>query len=343
MNLPGLIADSLPDGWGLLLMDKLFRKNGIALEQVSPLDRLSFIGTNGMGALCFEPQSYETHEIHELKILQLAKEIQKIIVNEESSASLTQLARLGGSPQGTRPKVLVNYDSKSKEIFTEFTENSEPWIIKFQAEKEHREVCALEELYARLAKKAGLIMMDTQFFDLGKNLSAFGSKRFDREKNIRIPIHSLAGVLNANFRTLGSTNYTSFLKLTRFITNSELEVYKAFRQCIFNVVFNNRDDHAKNFSYRLEKNRQWKLSPAFDLTFNIGPGGEHQMDIYGEGKNPELSHVMSMATEVGLHKKKVMKLLIKLSRPPCSLSQRQKIYQSVNPQLNLYFQLLIKM
>lgn len=308
MRLPGLISDSLPDGWGLLLMDKLFRKQHIRLADVSPLDRLSFIGHRGMGALSFEPETGTELEPQDLKILDIALEIQKFISNETTRA-LLQLAQLGGSPQGARPKVLVNYDTNTERISTDPHGNGDPWIIKFQAEKEHKEVCAIEELYAKLAKKSGLTMSDTRYFELGKNLSAFGTKRFDREKEIRVPIHSLAGALNADFRIPGSTSYTSFLRLTRIMTKSEQEVYKAFRQCVFNVVFNNRDDHGKNLSYRLGKDRRWKLSPAYDLTFNVGPGGEHQMDIQGEGKNPDHSHLMGLADDADLDQKEAQEVI----------------------------------
>lgn len=307
MRLPGLISDSLPDGWGLLLMDKIFRKKGTSLSQVSPLDRLSFLGSRAMGAFVYEPHTDEELTSQELKLLEIAKEVQKIIHGQASEA-LPELALMGGSPQGARPKVLVNYDPKKKIISSDVA-IGDPWIIKFQAEGEHKEICALEQVYAELAKKSGLVMAETQYFDLGKGLSAFGSRRFDREKGMKIPIHTLSGVLNADFRIPSSSDYLSLLKLTRLMTHSEAEVVRAFQQCVFNVVFNNRDDHSKNFSFRLEKNRRWKLSPAYDLTFNRGPGGEHQMDIMGEGRNPGREHLLALAKEAGIDKKKCEQII----------------------------------
>jgi serine/threonine-protein kinase HipA len=117
MNLPGLIADSLPDGWGLLLMDKVFRRMGIPIAEVSPLDRLSFLGSRTVGALCFEPASTPDSDLRKITILKLANETQKITRGEASTA-LLELAVLGGSPQGARPKVLVDYDPKEKTIST---------------------------------------------------------------------------------------------------------------------------------------------------------------------------------------------------------------------------------
>ena len=146
-------------------------------------------------------------------------------------------------------------------------------------------------------------MVETEYFDLGKDLSAFGMKRFDREKTLRIPTHTMAGVLHADFRIPSSVDYLSLLRLTRVMTKDEREVIKAFRQCVFNVVFNNRDDHSKNFSFLLDQKRNWKLTPAYDLTFSPGPGGEHQMDICGEGRDPDRSHFFMLAEKGGLNRR----------------------------------------
>jgi serine/threonine-protein kinase HipA len=105
-RLPGLIADSLPDGWGMLLMDRLFRKHGINPAQCSPLDRLSFIGQRGMGALTYEPATQEDSPAEPVDLLVLARESTLIYTGQESEA-LLKMALLGGSPQGARPKVLV--------------------------------------------------------------------------------------------------------------------------------------------------------------------------------------------------------------------------------------------
>ncbi len=300
-RLPGLIADCLPDGWGLLLMDRLFKKRGLALSSISPLDRLAYIGDRAMGALTFVPASNEKLAAADFTLLELAKKINKII-NDEPTTALAQLAKIGGSPHGARPKALVRYDLKTKTFSTDDTANGDHWLIKFPSENEHKEVCAIEALYSELAKKCGIQMEPSQYFDLGKNLSAFGAKRFDRSKNKKILIHTAAGALNANFR-MPSVDYISLLRLTRMMTKDQREVDKAFLQCVFNVIFNNRDDHAKNFSFLLEEKNNWKLSPAYDLTFNTGPRGEHQMDICGEGKSPGREHLLTLAEKTDVDKK----------------------------------------
>ncbi len=341
MGLPGFIADSLPDGWGLFLMDKVFRKQGFNLQTISPLDRLSFLGKNAMGALRFKPSVDSDFDSSALSILEIAQEVQKIDANEPTQA-LRQLAFMGGSPQGARPKVLVEYKpgprgpreqrsggrgfdhaplsgvevpgsegrsfprlkgKRLKKVSKNAMAIEGPWLIKFPAAGEHKEVCAIEALYAELAREAGLNIPETRHFDLGKNLAAFGTQRFDRLQQLRVFTHTLAGALHADFRIPSSVDYLTYLKLVRFMTKDEQEILSAFRQCVFNVVFNNRDDHPKNFSFILNRKLEWRLAPSYDLTFSAGPRGEHHMDICGEGKSPARAHLLLLASKSGLNLK----------------------------------------
>lgn len=297
-GLPGLIYDALPDGWGLLLMDRLFRRAGRQPASLSPLDRLAFIGDRALGALSFEPAQAQDLLPQDLQLLTLAQQAQALIEGQDSEA-LPQLAQLGGSPQGARPKVLVQYDPATGHISTQADTAGQPWLMKFQAAGEHKEACAIEALYADLARAAGLDMPDTRLIDLSPTLACFAIARFDRERGLRVPIHTLAALLHADFR-LPSLDYTTFLRATRRLTLDEREVVKAYERAVFNVLFHNRDDHGKNFSYRLGADRRWRLAPAYDLTWNAGPGGEHHMDICGEGRAPARAHLLRLAREGGV-------------------------------------------
>lgn len=301
-GLPGLIADSLPDGWGLVLMDRLFRKQGIDLRDLSPLDRLAFLGERSMGALSFEPPAPDFIQVRVLTLRETATSIRNFIKGNPIDI-LPQLVLMGGSPQGARPKVIVDYDSRTGNLSSRVSAAQNPWIFKFPAKGEHKEVCAVEMLYSQLAKRSGIDVSDCEYIDLGRELAAFGMRRFDRQGDNRILTHSLAGVLQADFRIPSSVDYVAFLRVTRLMTRDEREVAKAFRQCVFNVVFNNRDDHSKNFSFIFSRLGRWKLSPAYDLTFAGGPGGEHQMDICGEGREPTKSHLMQLAEKGGIKPK----------------------------------------
>ncbi len=315
-RLPGLIADSLPDGWGRLLMDRLFRKSGLNLAELSPLDRLAFIGDRALGALTFEPANKLDLPQESVKLLDLAQEVQTVVADKDSAA-LRQLALMGGSPHGARPKVLVHYDVLTGLMSTVPVTGSQPWLIKFQAQNEHKEVCALEDAYAQLARDSGLDMPTTRFFDLSKKLAAFGISRFDVEDGLRVPVHTLAGALHANFRLPSAVDYTTFLRATRLFTHDEREVKKAFERAVFNVVFSNRDDHSKNVSFRLDRDRRWHLAPCYDLTFSEGPGGEHQMDVCGEGRNITRVKMLELAEQGGLEAswaKEIMQRFVEQSR-----------------------------
>jgi serine/threonine-protein kinase HipA len=251
-----------------------------------------------MGALSYEPADPDTLPDEDVKLLDVARQVQTAVDGTDAEV-LRRLMLLGGSPQGARPKALVYYDPVSGVMRTQAFENEEPWLVKFPANGEHKDACALEYAYAQLAVACGLEMPQTRYFDLDSRHAAFGIQRFDRLDGMRVPMHTLAGFLHADFR-IPSVDYTTFLRATRAITHDEREVAKAFRRVVFNVAFNNRDDHVKNFAYCLDKQRQWKLAPAYDLTFNEGPGGEHQMDVCGEARAPGRAELLRLADEAAV-------------------------------------------
>jgi serine/threonine-protein kinase HipA len=292
-RLPGMIADCLPDGWGLMLMDRLFRRMGKDPGRVSPLQRLAVIGDRAMGAYTFQPADAVELAPADIQLLELAAEVQKV-VDDQDSAALRELLLVGGSPQGARPKALVQFDPTTGRVSTLPDAPGSPWLVKFPGRGEHKEVCAIEHLYASLARQCGLDMPRTNYFDLGKAGAAFGIERFDREGRNRVPVHGLAGALHVDFR-IPNTSYQTLLRATRALTHSEREVQKAFERCVFNVVFNNRDDHAKNFSFRMNESFVWQLAPCYDLTYCEGPNGYHQMDVEGEALYPGLAQLLQLA------------------------------------------------
>ncbi|SAL85150.1 HipA domain-containing protein [Caballeronia arvi] len=298
LRLPGLVSDALPDGWGMLLMDRLFRKQGLEPRRLSPLDRLAFIGEKAMGALTFEPGTGDELAPHDVQLLTLAREVRQVM-EDGSDALLRELALMGGSPHGARPKVLVNYEATSDRMSNTESGAGVPWLVKFPAQHEHKEVCAVEAMYGAIAAACGLRMPATRYFDLAPSLSAFGIERFDRSGGMRIPMHTAAGVAHADFR-VPQMDYVTLLRLTQFMTRDAREVLQAFERCVFNVVFNNRDDHSKNFSFVMASDGRWMFSPAYDLTFNQGPGGEHQIDVCGEARAPARDQLMKLASMTGI-------------------------------------------
>lgn len=298
--LPGWVDDSLPDGWGLLLMDRMFRKRGMELEHISPLDRLAFLGTRTMGALTYHPPETPEQEPELIDLEKLGSEAQ-LVYSGKASRVLPVLLRVGGSPAGARPKALIGV--RGDRIISgegDLPRGFEHWIVKFAAKADIRDAGPMEFAYALMARAAGIDMPRTRLFAVRKGVSYFGVRRFDRGPgNARLHVHTLANLLHANFR-LPSTDYLDLLKVTISLTRNHQDLLGAFRQMVFNIAACNRDDHAKNFAFVMNQGGEWRLSPAYDLAFSPGPGGEHTMSVMGEGKSPGRVHVLQAARELGI-------------------------------------------
>lgn len=297
LGLPGPVYDALPDGWGMLLMDRLFRQRGLNAARIGPLERLTYIGSNAMGAMSFEPSQSEAAALaQDITLSKLATEVQEVL-DGEGGAFLQRLLQMGGSPQGARPKALLYRDPASGHFTTAASAQLEAWLIKFPARQEHPEVCAIEAVYAQCLRECQIDTPDTAYFSLPNGQAAFASKRFDRQNGLRVPMQSLAAYTGANYQVPGALDYTSFLRATQLCTNDVRQKTLAFERVVFNIVFNNRDDHPKNFAYTMTHNGQWQLAPAYDVTWCEGPGGYHQMDVMGEALQIGREHLLALAQQ----------------------------------------------
>lgn len=309
----GLLSDSLPDGWGMLLMDRFFRKvMDKPARQVNVLDRLAYIGDSAMGALSFEPEHdlSDAIDTSELTLAKLAAANQTILSGQDSDI-LAELIVIGGSPQGARPKALVLYDKSSDFITTDLTyeySSATPWLIKFPAQSEHKSVCLLESLYADMAKKAGLNMPAHHYFDIDEKYAAFGVERFDRINHQRVHVHTLAGLLDIDFR-IPSLDYLQYLRCVRMLTQSQIAVEAAFKHAVFNIIFNNKDDHSKNFSFIMGEAGRWSLSPIYDIAYNSGMNGYHQMAVAGEARHPTALHLLKLAKLADIKQNKAQAII----------------------------------
>ncbi|WP_341964406.1 type II toxin-antitoxin system HipA family toxin [Pseudomonas sp. RC10] len=300
LGLPGPVYDALPDGWGMLLMDRLFRRRHLNTARIGPLERLAYVGDNAMGAMTFEPVAPEGEEARQhVSIDALAAEVRHVL-NGDGGEFLEQLMLVGGSPQGARPKALVYRDPQTGHFTTAVNPAFEAWLVKFPARGEHPEVCAIETLYAECLRICGISTPDTLYFELPNGLAAFASRRFDRKNGLRVPMQSLAAFTGADFTSPGSLDYVNFLRATQLCTNDMREKALAFERAVFNVVFNNRDDHPKNFAYVMSSTGAWTLAPAYDVTFCKGPGGYHQMDVMGEALAIGRAAMLGLAREAEL-------------------------------------------
>jgi serine/threonine-protein kinase HipA len=219
-DVPGLIYDSLPDGWGFRLMHRRMRARGIDTERATTLDRLAYLGSNTMGALTYAPATTDAPDARDLTLLELAQEVQAVLTDDGHQV-LAELARAGGSPGGARPKANVFFNPTTGHMSTRagLAPNAQAWLVKFPGDDDAPDSCAVEALYARMAQQCRLGMSNFQFFQLPGGLSAFGTQRFDRRGDERVHIHSLAGLLHANFQE-PSVSYEDFFRATRRLTVS---------------------------------------------------------------------------------------------------------------------------
>ncbi len=290
----GVFNDSLPDGWGKLLLDRKLMSLEIDPSILSPLDRLCFVGANGMGTLSYEPENLSSSVHSSTDLDEIDYEIQATL--EENNQYVDDLFALGGSSAGARPKVLLKIDN-------------EDWLIKFRSSFDPKDISAIEYAYHLMAIESGLNVPEGKLFPSRKNsLGFFGVKRFDRKNNHRIHIHTIAGLLHADHRE-PSLDYATIMKASLYLTNDVRQNETQFRNAVFNVLSHNRDDHSKNFSFMMNEDGTWSISPAYDLTFSSGFAGEHSTMILGEGKNPTKEHLLKLAEVGNIKKEKALAII----------------------------------
>ncbi len=297
----GVFNDSLPDGWGRLLLDRAVEKHGVQRGQLSPLDRLAYVGRHGMGALSYEPELGQQNGDDSMLSLDTLAEESAAVLAGENEEVIEELLRLNGSSSGARPKIVAQVSADKKRIIhgrQELQPGYTHWMIKFPSSQDARDAGAIEYGYSLMAKAAGVEMPETHLFRTRKN-KYFGTKRFDRDGDARIHMHSLAGLIHADHRT-PTLDYDMVLRVTQALTRNIQEAEKVYALACFNVLAHNRDDHVKNFSFLLNAGNEWIFAPAYDLTFSYGPGGEQSMLVMGEGRNPSATQLQALGKQHGL-------------------------------------------
>jgi len=313
-GLHGLFADSLPDGWGMFLMDKTFVQNGISDEIINPIYRLAFIGDRAMGALSYAPDEgvkYQTNSTALLDISALANESVQLYTGEVENV-LNELSIDGTPSGGARPKILLGVNGEqSISGASDLPEGYEHWLVKFPTgtSAEKKSEGAIEFVYSNLAKTSGIDFTATKLV-AGKNDNAyFMTKRFDRTKgNGRVHIHTLAGLLYTDFR-VADCEYETLFKLCYSLTKSHEEVAQLFKRMLFNIIAGNRDDHTKNFSFMMSGSGEWKNTPAYDLTFNKGINGWHSLGINGQGRDITFDCLRPLIKIASLKKTAVIQMI----------------------------------
>lgn len=308
-NLHGLFSDSLPDGWGLLLQDKIFRQHTILPAQVTALDRLAFVGQRGMGALTFSPASdFQNLDQNSLDIATLGLEAQALFDGQTEDVLAALVA--AGSSGGARPKAQIYLTPKDWDnCRTTAEQGDEAWLVKFTSANlalGHEEgLC--EATYLQLAQMADLNPPQWKLIDAPAKSGAsawLAIKRFDWVDNGqnwdagRLHMHSACGLLDADFRA-PSLDYADLIKASRQLCKSPSAGQLQFRRAMFNLFACNQDDHSKNWAFLQNDQGLWTPAPFYDITFSPHPFNQHATSFSGYGNTPPLKVIQKLATTAG--------------------------------------------
>ena len=283
----GVFDDCLPDGWGLLILDRYLQQHGVNTRTLTLLDRLALVGSTGRGALEFRPDKSVVGQQEYSDFEKLALEAERILDSEEyMGEGIEEFQQRGGSPGGARPKIFTQYEGKE-------------WLVKFRAKQDPISIGRDEYKYSMLAKECGIEMPETQLFEK----KYFAAERFDRTEDSKLHVVSIAGLIGADYR-VPSIDYTHIFQVCAALTHSVAELWKVYRLMVFNYLIENKDDHAKNFSF-IYRNNNWHLSPAYDLLPSNGMNGFHTTSI-NDNLEPTPDDLIAVAIKAGLNKKEAL-------------------------------------
>lgn len=287
-GLPPFIADSLPDFWGNTLFDKWVKDNKIPRNKITPLYKLMFIGKRGIGALEYEPYAADLAHTRSIDIKSLYDLSLKILEDRENTVltaneelTLQALLAVGTSAGGRQMKAIIAINNKTGEIRSGQTDGLEGYgyyILKFGDKS--IPIAEIETAYYEMAVAAGIEMEECRLLQID-GINHFLTKRFDRKNGRKIHVQTLAAI-NPEARS-----YEDLVATCRELSISESEIERLFARMVFNVMANNTDDHNKNFSFLLEEDGKWRISPSYDTTFifntkGTGPNIERRLSIGGE-------------------------------------------------------------
>ena len=280
----GVFDDCLPDGWGLMILERYLQQKGISPRTLTLLDRLALVGSTGRGALEFRPDKSVVKKEEYADFEKLALEAERILDSEDyTGKGIEEFQYRGGSPGGARPKIFTRFEGKE-------------WMVKFRAKRDSKRIGVEEYNYSLLAKKCGIEMPETRLFED----KYFGVERFDCTSNGKLHVVSIAGLIGADYR-LPSIDYTHIFQVCAALTHSVTELWKVYRLMVFNFLIANKDDHAKNFAF-IYCDGDWHLAPAYDLLPGDGINGFRTTSI-NDKIEPSKDDIITVAIKAGLDEK----------------------------------------
>ncbi len=326
-GLPGLLADSLPDRYGNKIINEWLARQGRDESSVNPVERLCFVGRRGMGALEFEPAikpfsagKSENLEINELlKVVnEILNEKKKVKADLKDEKELRTIIKIGTSAGGARAKAIISFNKETNKIKSGQLDNQdgyESWIIKFDGVHgsnlgDPEGYGRIEFTYYEMAKLCGINMSECRLLE-ENNRAHFMTKRFDRIGNDKIHLHSLCGIAHYDYNNPNVYSYEQAFFVMRNLRIPHNETEQLYRRMVFNVIARNQDDHTKNISFLMNRDGEWHLAPAYDLTYACNPGSRwtnrHQLSV--NGKREGITAVNLIETAKSINVKRYKKII----------------------------------
>ncbi len=299
-GLPGLLADSLPDDFGNRVIRRYFEERGSLGAELSPVQRLLFMGSRAMGALEFEPAhaSPEGSASEAMEVASLVNQARSLIEGD-ARAAIPEIMRVGGSAGGARAKGLILWNGEAQLVRSGFASpevGDEPWIIKFDgvqrgsggptadAGYDSLPYGRTEYVYSVMARAAGIEMEPTHLME-ERGFGHFMTRRFDRPPGGgKLHMHSLGGLQHVDFNEQFVFTYEDYFRTIRALHLGQPALNEAYRRMVFSFATLNRDDHVKNFSFLMDREGDWQLAPAYDLAYAAHSPWTRQHQMSANGK-----------------------------------------------------------
>ncbi|WP_016988455.1 type II toxin-antitoxin system HipA family toxin [Flavobacterium sp. ACAM 123] len=327
-GLPGLLADVLPDDYGNQLINSWLAQNGRSENSMNPVELLCFIGTRGMGALEFEPSQLKINKkAFDIEIDNLISLSQKMLskragfetnLSEDEQKAMLDILKIGTSAGGARPKAIIAYNEKTGQVKSGQTiapKGFEHWLIKLDTVSdvqfgESTGYGRIEMAYYLMAKACDIDMMESRLME-ENGRAHFMTKRFDREGGEqKHHIQTLCAVQHYDFSQITSFSYEQLFQTMRLLRLPYPQAEQLFRRMVFNVIARNCDDHTKNFAFRLKKEGEWELAPAYDICFAYRPESDwvsqHNLSINGKRKDITKNDLLGIAKTMNIKKANVI-------------------------------------
>jgi len=334
-GLPGLVADSLPDKYGNAIIDAWLASQGRTAASFHPVERLCYVGIRGMGALEYQPatlgpptseRAVEVASLVDLanRILDERARFGGVFAGDDDREAINDILRVGTSAGGARAKAILAWNKEANEFRSGQVEAGagfEYWIMKFDGitSSSDTEVATpkgygkIEYAYHLMAVEAGIEMTTCRLHQEGGR-SHFMTKRFDRSANGRkLHMQSLGAIAHYDYRQPASYSYEQAIQVIRRMGLPRKDMEQQVLRAIFNVVGRNCDDHVKNIAFFMNRRGEWRLSPAFDISYAWNPSGEwtsqHQMSVNGKRDRFEREDLLALAKAADIKKARAEQMI----------------------------------